>query len=190
MQRRVERSGSRDEHGTSGRTDGHAATTAGRDRGAATVLAAFVSIVLIAAVWLGCQLGTAVIARKQVEGAADLAALAAAGHSAQGQQEACRSAGWVVGEMRVRMVSCRLLGSDARVEVRAPIRGPRSGFPANVVPVRARARAGPVGEEALNGRSDTAHHEALWSPLSAPARSSPLSDRSSTGGLPKRDGGS
>lgn len=115
------------------------------ERGAATLLSAVVSIALIAVVWLGCQLGSAVIARKQAEGAADLAALAVAGRSAQGPQTACRSAEWVVREMRVGLVSCRLLGADARVEVRGdPSRGGNPGVPGATFQVRARARAGPV----------------------------------------------
>lgn len=116
-----------------------------RERGAATLLSAVVSIALIAVVWLGCLLGSAVIARKQAEGAADLAALAAAGRSAQGPQSACRSAGWVVREMRVGLVSCRLLGADARVEVRGDPPGVGNpGVPSEALQVRARARAGPA----------------------------------------------
>lgn len=133
-----------DERATSGRRGEHGAR-GDRERGAATLLSAVVSIALIAVVWLGCQLGSAVIARKQAEGAADLAALAAAGHSAQGPQSACRSAGWVVREMRVGLVSCRLLGADARVEVRGdPSRVGNPGVPGETFQVRARARAGPA----------------------------------------------
>ena len=140
----VEQRTRQDQHAASERRGEHGAS-ADRERGAATLLSAVVSIALIAVVWLGCQLGSAVIARKQAEGAADLAALAAAGHSAQGPQAACRSAGWVVREMRVGMVSCRLLGSDARVEVRGdPSRVANPGFPGATFQVRARARAGPA----------------------------------------------
>lgn len=120
---------------------------ADRERGSATLLSAIVSIVLLAVVWLGCQLGSVVITRNQAEGAADLAALAAAGHSWQGSSSACRNAEWVVRGMGVGMVSCRLLGSDARVEVRGdPLRGANPGIPADALQVRARARAGPAAE--------------------------------------------
>lgn len=120
---------------------------ADRERGTATLLSAIVSIALVAVLWLGCQLGSVVITRNQAEGAADLAALAAAGSSSQGPQAACRSAEWVVRGMRVEMVSCRLHALEARVEVRGdPFSGATPGLPAGAFPVRARARAGPAAE--------------------------------------------
>jgi secretion/DNA translocation related TadE-like protein len=92
--------------------------------------------VMLGVLWFG----TAVVARHQAEGAADLGALAAAATVADGERVACAEARWVVVQMGGVLVSCRLSGWDALVEVAvsfAPF-GSAAG----------RARAGPVE---LNG---------------------------------------
>ncbi|RCW40196.1 secretion/DNA translocation related TadE-like protein [Halopolyspora algeriensis] len=124
----------------SGQRTGRGGVHSDRDRGAATVFAAIVSMGLLAVLWFGVQLGAAVITRHRAEGAADLAALAAAAHAARGAEPACARARWVVEEMHAATVSCRLDGLDARVRVRLDVPGLLPGFG----PVDARARAGPA----------------------------------------------
>ncbi len=110
------------------------------DRGSATVWAAgAVAVVLVIAV-AGMHLGGVLLARHRAESAADLAALAAAGRSVAGQQVACARARGLAERMTVELVSCRLEGWDALVEVRVRPGGPLARFGS----ATARARAGPV----------------------------------------------
>ncbi|MER7079093.1 Rv3654c family TadE-like protein, partial [Saccharopolyspora kobensis] len=60
-----------------------------RDRGAATALSAILVLALLAVLVLVLQIGAATIARHRAEGAADLAALAAAAHAPSGAESAC-----------------------------------------------------------------------------------------------------
>ncbi|GAA0510324.1 hypothetical protein GCM10011581_00170 [Saccharopolyspora subtropica] len=113
-----------------------------RDRGAATALSAVVSLAVIALLWVGLQLGAVITARHRAEGAADLAALAAAAHAPYGEQIACDRANLVAQGMETHITQCRLDGWEARVTVRADL--PEialSGRNAS-----ARARAGPTGD--------------------------------------------
>ncbi|GHF03303.1 hypothetical protein GCM10017786_41260 [Amycolatopsis deserti] len=104
------------------------------DRGAATVWAACAIAALVAVAGLLWGLGSAAIARHRAGGAADLAALAAAGQAGHGTDAACGRAHWVADRMGARMVSCRFEGWDALVEVTVDTGlGPAAG----------RARAGP-----------------------------------------------
>ena len=110
------------------------------DRGSATVwTAGAVAVVLVIAV-AGMHLGGVLLARHRAESAADLAALAAAGRSVAGVQVACARASGLAERMTVELVSCRLEGWDALVEVRVRPGGPLARFGA----ATARARAGPV----------------------------------------------
>lgn len=93
-----------------------------RDRGAATALAAVLSVALPALLWFAVQLGAATATRHRAEGAADLAALAAAAHTAYGQQGACARARRVVEAMGGALDECRTSGRHARV--RASAAGP------------------------------------------------------------------
>ncbi len=111
-----------------------------RDRGAATVLSAVVAMGLLVVLWMGVQLGAVLLGRHRAEGAADLAALAAASHTSSGSEFGCSRARWVVSSMDATMVSCRWDGADALVRVRAALPGMLSEFGS----VSARARAGPV----------------------------------------------
>jgi secretion/DNA translocation related TadE-like protein len=79
---------------------------------------------------------SAVAARHQAEGAADLAALAAAAAVTDGERAACAEARWVVEHMEGVLRSCRLSGWDALVEVEVAF-GPFGS-------AAGRARAGPV----------------------------------------------
>ena len=122
------------------RADRERAGTFAADEGVATVLSAVLSLALLAVAWFGYQLGAVVLARHRAEGAADLAALAAAAQVVRGQDSACERASRVAEEMRVRITECRVDGRDARVCTAAE----PPGVPLHLAVVRARARAGPV----------------------------------------------
>lgn len=129
------------------------------DAGAATPLAAVLVLVLIALLSVVVQAGSALAARHRAEGAADLAALAAAAHSAIGAERACGKASVVTAAMGVGVVSCTATGDSTWIRVRAPVPGLASVPGLAEVPgvgeVTARARAGPVGDvEARARRAD------------------------------------
>lgn len=110
------------------------------DEGVATV---WTAIAVAALVWLGaaaCWLGAAVAARHRVEAVADLGALAAAAHAADGPAKACDRAREVADHQGAEVTDCHWDKRDALVEVRAT-RTPVPGLP----PPTAHARAGPVG---------------------------------------------
>ncbi|ASO17940.1 secretion/DNA translocation related TadE-like protein [Actinoalloteichus hoggarensis] len=108
------------------------------DSGAATPLALAVLSALLLLILLGLHLGSVIVARHRAEGAADLAALAAAGRSAAGESIACERARHLTDRMGVRLEHCALLGLDAVVEVHRDVIGP---LPVPGI-VTARARAG------------------------------------------------
>ncbi|MBK1785163.1 Rv3654c family TadE-like protein [Prauserella cavernicola] len=121
------------------------------DTGSATVWAAgaIASLLVVGAlVW---ALGSAVLTRQRAANAADLAALAAAGHVARGATEACGHAGRIAERMSARLRECRFDEWDALVVVEAPGPGLLAGFG----PATARARAGPVDAPATNGRKES-----------------------------------
>jgi secretion/DNA translocation related TadE-like protein len=109
------------------------------DRGGATVsvLAVGLLCVLVAVSFAG--VGAAVVARHRAQSAADLAALAAAIHLAEGSDPACRHARRIATANAARLVSCRIEISDVIVttEVRP------AGVAAAAGVARASARAGP-----------------------------------------------
>lgn len=111
-----------------------------RDRGIATVWAAGVIAAVLAVMAVGVNLGAAASSRHRAEAAADLAALAAASHAGDTEPAACAYAARVVDGMAARLVSCRLAGWEAAVEVEVapPLSLGRWGV------ARGRARAGPV----------------------------------------------
>ncbi|MEV4599308.1 Rv3654c family TadE-like protein [Amycolatopsis sp. NPDC049253] len=110
------------------------------DDGVATVWTALVIAALVGLAAAGCCLGAAVAARHRVEAAADLGALAAAAHAADGPARACDRAREVADHEGAVVTACRWHERDALVEVRAAS-PPVPGLP----PPSARARAGPVG---------------------------------------------
>lgn len=113
------------------------------ESGVGTVLAAVLSLGLIAILWFGVQLGAATISRHRAEGAADLAALAAAAYAPRGSSSACARASWVVRGMSGVVTSCRIDGLESRVRVRMPL--PSIATALSIVDSAAgRARAGPV----------------------------------------------
>ncbi|GAA3025633.1 Rv3654c family TadE-like protein [Actinokineospora globicatena] len=118
-----------------------------RDGGFATVLAAWVITGLLSVVLMVLTFVGAVSARHRAEGAADLAALAAAAHVLDGVEQACARAEWVAERMAAELVRCAVSGWDITVEVAVrPV--------AVVGAARAVARAGPVsgGQAVGSGR--------------------------------------
>nr|WP_244190701.1 Rv3654c family TadE-like protein [Streptomyces caeruleatus] len=106
------------------------------DRGSATVWSVGAITVLCVVFGVVLALGHAVVTRHRAAGGADLAALAAADHWAEGAAAACDRAERVAGAQGVRLVRCVLVGEVSDVTA-ASGRGP---FAAEV-----RARAGPAG---------------------------------------------
>jgi secretion/DNA translocation related TadE-like protein len=113
------------------------------DRGSATLWTvgglSVVMVMLTGLLWFA----SAVVVRHQAESAADLAALAAASRAVAGERYACGEARWVAEQMGVDLLSCRLSGWDALVEV---VAGP-PGVLGQLSQATARARAGPVERE-------------------------------------------
>ncbi|WP_454366779.1 Rv3654c family TadE-like protein [Streptomyces ambofaciens] len=108
---------------------------AASDRGSATVWSVAAIAVLCVVFGVVLALGQAVVARHRAAGGADLAALAAADHWAQGGTAACERASSVARAQGVRLVRCVITGQVSDVTA-ASGRGP---FTAEV-----RARAGPA----------------------------------------------
>ncbi|MGW7384567.1 Rv3654c family TadE-like protein [Streptomyces sp. NPDC054794] len=106
------------------------------DRGSATVWSVGAIAVLCVVFGVVLALGQAVVVRHRAAGAADLAALAAADHWAEGTTGACARAERVAGAQGTRLVRCAIVGDISDVTA-ASGRGP---FAAEV-----RARAGPAG---------------------------------------------
>ncbi|MFE7446553.1 Rv3654c family TadE-like protein [Streptomyces chartreusis] len=110
------------------------------DRGSATVWSLGAITVLCVVFGVVLALGHAVVTRHRAAGGADLAALAAADHWAEGGPAACARAERVADAQGVRLVRCVLVGEVSDVTA-ASGRGP---FAAEV-----RARAGPAGQTEL-----------------------------------------
>lgn len=108
----------------------------GGDRGSATVWSVGAIAVLCVVFGVVLALGQAVVVRHRAAGAADLAALAAADHWADGGPAACARAGRLARAQSSRLVRCVVVGEISDVTA-ASGRGP---FTAEV-----RARAGPAG---------------------------------------------
>ncbi|WP_078075835.1 Rv3654c family TadE-like protein [Streptomyces niveus] len=90
-----------------------------RDRGSATVWAAMATTALIAVFAVILAMGQAVVARHRAGSAADLAALAAAGHALLGAEAACARAAEVAGAQGAQVVRCAVVGEIADVTARA-----------------------------------------------------------------------
>ncbi|CCK28498.1 putative secreted protein [Streptomyces davaonensis JCM 4913] len=110
------------------------AASGSSDRGSATVWTVSAVAVLCVVFGVVLALGQAVVARHRAAGGADLAALAAADHWAQGGEAACARAEGVARAQGTRLVRCVLVGDVSDVTAAAG-QGP---FAAEV-----RARAGP-----------------------------------------------
>lgn len=110
------------------------------ERGSATLLAAAMVAVLVAAGLGGVAVGSAVIARHRAQSVADLGALAAAGRLALGENAACASAAAIAQRMGASIASCTVEDLDVVVSVRHAARLGRWG----VGTAHAAARAGPA----------------------------------------------
>jgi secretion/DNA translocation related TadE-like protein len=106
------------------------------DRGSATVWSLGAIAVLCVVFGVVLALGQAVVVRHRAAGAADLAALAAADHWADGGPVACARAGRLARAQSSRLVRCVVVGEISDVTA-ASGRGPFT--------VEVRARAGPAG---------------------------------------------
>ncbi|WP_234323896.1 Rv3654c family TadE-like protein [Streptomyces sp. NRRL S-481] len=104
------------------------------DQGSATVWSVGAIAVLCVVFGVVLALGQAVVVRHRAAGGADLAALAAADHWAEGGAAACARAGRVARAQGVRLVRCEVVGEISDVTA-ASGRGPFTA--------RVRARAGP-----------------------------------------------
>jgi secretion/DNA translocation related TadE-like protein len=96
--------------------------------------------VLLAITIGGVYVGSAVIARHRAQAAADLAALAAAVHLADGANAACAQASALAHAMRTAVTECAVEDLDIVVTIEVPVSFGRIG----VGPARAKARAGPT----------------------------------------------
>jgi secretion/DNA translocation related TadE-like protein len=103
------------------------------------VAVAMVAVVL-AITMGGVYVGSAVIARHRAQATADLAALAAAVHLADGADSACTQASALARVMGTTVAHCVVEGLDVVVTVDAPLAFGRL----RVGPARATARAGPA----------------------------------------------
>ncbi|MGQ4387454.1 Rv3654c family TadE-like protein [Streptomyces sp. SAS_270] len=108
----------------------------GSDRGSATVWVVGAIAVLCVVFGAVLAMGQAVVVRHRAAGAADLAALAAADHWADGEAVACARSGRVARAQGARLVRCAIEGETSDVRA-ASGRGP---FATEV-----RSRAGPAG---------------------------------------------
>lgn len=89
------------------------------ERGAATVLAAGLVVVMVTVSLGGIWVGAAVLARHRAQSAADLAALAAAAKLPAGEVIACGQAAALAEAMRTRLRSCVVERLDVTVTVAA-----------------------------------------------------------------------
>jgi secretion/DNA translocation related TadE-like protein len=112
------------------------------ERGSATVWVLALAGVLAAVAVAVVLVAVAVVARHRAGAAADLAALAAAGHAVTGDPAACAAAGEVARRNGAVLDSCALAdGAVASVTVTVPVRLGRLGL----FTATGRARAGPAG---------------------------------------------
>ena len=112
----------------------------GSERGSAAVSGVVAMLLLIVVTTVGTQIGAAVVARHRVTGAADLAALAAAGSLAEGDEKACEQAERVARANRASLATCAVSGWEVVVEVSATT---------PFGPVSARSRAGPAEDRSV-----------------------------------------
>ena len=112
------------------------------DHGAASLYVVAAASVVWFAGLAAMVTGQALTVRHQAAAAADLAALAAADHVLDGPAGACRHAHSIAAANRADVVSCALDGeiADVVVQVSTPALGPVRGL----MPITARARAGPT----------------------------------------------
>lgn len=109
------------------------------ERGAATVLGAFLAAVLLTVTVALTAVASAVVARHRAQAGADLAALAAALMLPEGSAPACGQAATVLRSMRIPLADCAVEGLDVIITATVPVRLGRW----QLGTARAGARAGP-----------------------------------------------
>jgi secretion/DNA translocation related TadE-like protein len=102
------------------------------------VLAALMIVVVVAVAVAGVRVGSAVVARHRAQGAADLAALAAAARLPSGPAAACQGALEVSRSMGAELAGCAVEELDVVIVVVVAVGGRIGGR------AHASARAGPV----------------------------------------------
>jgi len=110
---------------------------AGGEDGSGSIWILGIGLALLVLLGVVATAGAMIMARHRAETAADLGALAGAGHAVEGGQAACAAAGRIVTANGGSLVGCRLEAFDLIVTVE--VRGPR-GWGVS----RASARAGPA----------------------------------------------
>lgn len=110
------------------------------ERGSASIWVVCCCALLLVVALASVLRTTAVLVRHRAEAAADLAALAAASHAGDGEAAACAHGARVAHGMSARLVSCRLAGWEAAVEIEVR---PSLALGSWGV-AHGRARAGPV----------------------------------------------
>jgi secretion/DNA translocation related TadE-like protein len=110
------------------------------ERGSGTVLSLFWLSIFGCGVVVALVVALLIAQAHQISSAADLAALSAAVHAADGQPAACAAASRVAGSMTATVQSCRLDGLVVTVELQS--RG--ITLWGVHLPMRAAARAGPA----------------------------------------------
>ncbi len=111
-----------------------------RQDGFVTVAALSLAFVLAAVTLLVTLVGSVAVARHRAAGAADLAALAAAGHALEGRQQACAAAERIARAQHAELEQCLLDGLDAVVTVAVQPHGRLGQWGT----ARSHARAGPA----------------------------------------------
>jgi secretion/DNA translocation related TadE-like protein len=120
------------------------------DRGAGTLLAISVAMVLMGAGVVGVLWAAVSLGSHRVAAAADLAALSAAQAVQSGEGQPCVSAGRIALDQHVELRSCMVEGEIVLVEVATPLRLGVLGSPL----LSAEARAGPAGVGSTAGGAD------------------------------------
>lgn len=95
-------------------------------------------VVLVTVALVGVRVGSAVVARHRAQGAADLAALAAAARVPSGPAAACQGALEIARAMGAELADCTVAELDVVIAVVVAAGGPIGA------PARASARAGPA----------------------------------------------
>ena len=154
------------------RRPGRRASCRFSDRGSATVWSVGAVAVLCVVFGVVLALGHAVVARHRAAGGADLAALAAADHWAEGTTAACARAERVAGAQGTRLVRCAVVGDYepdcdsfcwrtwSRTDTNCCVIAPRSRT-RREIGVCSRNRSLPISTSRL-GRSAIALTSAPW----------------------------
>lgn len=119
------------------------------DRGAATIYALALVMVLATSGTAALAVAASVVARHRADSAADMAALSAAGAARDGSDGACAIAAEVAQAQHAVLSDCRFDGQVADITVAVPA----PSFGGLLPPARGRARAGPATATAVAGQA-------------------------------------